>query len=115
MIEKIIILIGWSLMLVGGVVMYNEFPNISMRMIVGLFAGIVGFAIFAIVIVNPPRIYKKSRYPMTPPQQAQQELNDDNKPGCFGAFGKGRFSHLRDCANGFCRWESRCKQSREDY
>ena len=50
----------------------------------------------------------------TPP--AQQELNDNEKPGCFGAFGKkGKFARLRDCANGFCQWESRCKQSQEDY
>lgn len=38
-----------------------------------------------------------------------------NKPGCFGAFGKGKFAHLRDCAKGYCQWEPRCKQSQEDY
>ena len=50
---------------------------------------------------------------MTPAQQP--ELNDDSKPGCFGAFGKGKFAHLRDCAQGYCHWEPRCKQSQEDY
>ena len=45
----------------------------------------------------------------------QPELNEDNKPGCFGAFGKGKFAHLRDCAQGYCHWEPRCKQSQEDY
>jgi hypothetical protein len=45
----------------------------------------------------------------------QQQPKEYNKPGCFGAFGKGKFAHLRDCAKGYCQWEPRCKQSQEDY
>ena len=45
-----------------------------------------------------------------------QILIEENKPGCFGAIGKGRFQETRDCRNGKgCPWEPRCRQSQEDY
>ena len=44
------------------------------------------------------------------------ELREENKPGCFGAIGKGRFADTRDCRNGTgCAWAARCRQSQEDY
>jgi len=45
----------------------------------------------------------------TPTPEAHPELNDDHKPGCFGAYG----SHSCDIPG--CIWFSRCKQSQEDY
>ena len=45
----------------------------------------------------------------TPTPEAHPELNDDHKPGCFGAYG----SHSCDIPG--CIWFARCKQSQEDY
>lgn len=46
------------------------------------------------------------------------DLPEDRKPGCFGAFGKGRWQLLRDCKSSTgrgCPWEPRCRQSQTDY
>jgi len=38
-----------------------------------------------------------------------KQLKDEDKPGCFGAYG------LHSCNTPGCVWFARCKQSQEDY
>jgi plasmid maintenance system antidote protein VapI len=42
-------------------------------------------------------------------QSIREELLEEDKPGCFGAYG------LPSCRTPGCVWFERCKQSREDY